>query len=109
MGPKAKNMPVFFAKEKLARGEIKMEDIPYMQRGGSWDNSDVKGAKKIKWAAYDKQYDTDGAQKNAGIFGMFNKPKKQEDLRSMSEQQLNKKLGAVDRIRNAPKLPDPAP
>ena len=38
-------MPVFNAKEKLARKEIKLEDIPYMQRGGNWDNSDVKGAK----------------------------------------------------------------
>ena len=40
-------MPVENAKEKLARGEIKMEDIPYMQRGGNWDNSDVKGAKLL--------------------------------------------------------------
>lgn len=29
-------MPVFNAKEKVARGELKLEDIPYMQRGGSW-------------------------------------------------------------------------
>ena len=29
-------MPVFNAKEKLKKGEIKLEDIPYMQRGGSW-------------------------------------------------------------------------
>ena len=41
-------MPVFNAKEKVKKGEIKAEDIPYMQRGNgaSWDNSDVKGAKK---------------------------------------------------------------
>lgn len=32
-------MPMFNAKEKLRRGEIKKEDIPYMQRGGSWDQS----------------------------------------------------------------------
>ena len=55
--PKAKNMPVFFAKEKLARGEIKLQDIPYMQRGGSWDNSDVKGARKNKWTTADATYD----------------------------------------------------
>jgi hypothetical protein len=29
-------MPVENAKEKLRRKEIKLEDIPYMQRGGSW-------------------------------------------------------------------------
>lgn len=39
-------LPVFDAKGKLKRGEIRKEDIPYMQRGGNWDNSDVKGARK---------------------------------------------------------------
>jgi hypothetical protein len=36
-------MPVFNAKDRVKRGEIKVQDIPYMQRLGSWDNSDVKG------------------------------------------------------------------
>ena len=54
-------MPVFNAKEKLARGEIKEIDIPYMQRaGGSWDNSDIKGAKKLPWQKSDKAYDPKG-------------------------------------------------
>jgi hypothetical protein len=29
-------MPVENAKERLRKGEIKLSDIPYMQRGGSW-------------------------------------------------------------------------
>jgi hypothetical protein len=29
-------MPVFNAKERIAKGELKKEDIPYMQRGGAW-------------------------------------------------------------------------
>jgi hypothetical protein len=29
-------MPVFNSKEKIKSGELKPEDIPYMQRGGSW-------------------------------------------------------------------------
>jgi hypothetical protein len=29
-------MPVFNAKEKVKKGELKLEDIPYMQRGGAW-------------------------------------------------------------------------
>jgi len=64
-------MPVFNAKEKVARGEIKVEDIPYMQRGGSWDNSDVKGAKRAKWLASDKQYASGGYKKeqSVSIFG----------------------------------------
>jgi hypothetical protein len=49
-------MPVMNAKEKVKKGEIKQEDIPYMQRGGSWDNSDVKGAKTKEWNDLDKNY-----------------------------------------------------
>jgi hypothetical protein len=47
--------PTMFAKERVKRGFIKEEDIPYMQRGGSWDNSDLKGAKKLEWTATDYQ------------------------------------------------------
>ena len=35
-----------------------------MQRGGNWDNSDVKGAKKIKWDEGDQKYDIKGWMKN---------------------------------------------
>jgi hypothetical protein len=30
-------LPVFSAQEKVKKGEIKMEDIPYMQRGKCWE------------------------------------------------------------------------
>jgi hypothetical protein len=65
-------MPVFNAKEKIRRGELKPEDIPYMQRGGSWDNSDVKGAKKAKWLQSDKEYASGGYKKeqSVSIFGV---------------------------------------
>jgi hypothetical protein len=44
-------------KEKLKLGLMKWEDVPYMIRGGSWDNSDVKGAKKlVKWTKTDREY-----------------------------------------------------
>jgi hypothetical protein len=64
-------MPVFNAKEKIKRGELKLEDIPYMQRGGSWDNSDVKGAKRAKWLKSDKDYASGGYKKeqSVSIFG----------------------------------------
>jgi hypothetical protein len=39
----------------LKKGIIKKEDIPYMQRLGSWDGSDV--GKKAKWNEDDKKYD----------------------------------------------------
>lgn len=51
-------MPVMFAKEQLKRGLIKKEEVPYMQRGGNWDNSDVKGASKIDWTEADKKYES---------------------------------------------------
>jgi len=60
-------MPVFNAKEKVKRGELKVEDIPYMQRGGSWDNSDVKGAKRQKWLQSDKDYAAGGYKKEQSI------------------------------------------
>lgn len=64
-------MPVTNAKERVARGELKVEDIPYMQRGGNWDNSDVKGAKKVKWLKSDKYYADGGFKKeqSVSIFG----------------------------------------
>mmetsp|Transcript_9763 Transcript_9763/g.14038 ORF Transcript_9763/g.14038 Transcript_9763/m.14038 type:complete len:229 (-) Transcript_9763:98-784(-) len=64
-------LPVFNAEERVRRGEIKREDIPYMQRGGSWDNSDVRGAKKKRWLSSDKDYATGGFKKeqSVSIFG----------------------------------------
>lgn len=49
-----------------------MEDIPYMQRGGNWDNSDVKGAKKVRWLKSDKDYADGGYKKeqSVSIFGV---------------------------------------
>ena len=57
-------LPVLNAKEKVRRGIIKPEDIPYMQRGNgaSWDNSDVKGAKRKEWNEKDKAYAANGSK-----------------------------------------------
>jgi hypothetical protein len=66
-------LPVFNAKEKLEKKQIRLEDIPYMQRGGSWDNSDVKGARnQKKWLASDKDYSNGGYKKeqSASIWGV---------------------------------------
>mmetsp|Transcript_3573 Transcript_3573/g.8603 ORF Transcript_3573/g.8603 Transcript_3573/m.8603 type:complete len:225 (-) Transcript_3573:259-933(-) len=64
-------LPVFNAKERVKRGELKVEDIPYMQRGGNWDDSDVKGAKKKRWLKSDKDYSSGGYKKeqSVSIFG----------------------------------------
>eukprot|EP00536_Pseudo-nitzschia_multiseries_P005824 jgi/Psemu1/318737/estExt_fgenesh1_pm.C_1160010 len=64
-------LPVMNAKERVKRGELKVEDIPYMQRGGNWDNSDVKGAKKKSWLKSDKEYSDGGYKKeqSVSIFG----------------------------------------
>ena len=42
-----------------------------MQRGGAWDNSDVKGAKKKKWLKSDREYSGGGFRKeqSVSIFG----------------------------------------
>uniref|UniRef100_A0A7S2A9I5 Uncharacterized protein n=1 Tax=Trieres chinensis TaxID=1514140 RepID=A0A7S2A9I5_TRICV len=64
-------LPVMNAKERVAKGELRPEDIPYMQRGGSWDNSDIKGAKKMRWGQKDKEYEGGGFKKeqSVSIFG----------------------------------------
>lgn len=43
-----------------------------MQRGGAWDNSDVKGARKSKWLKSDKDYASGGYKKeqSVSIFGV---------------------------------------
>jgi hypothetical protein len=38
-----------------------------MQRGGSWDNTDVKGAKKVKWLNSDKEYSSGGYKKEQSV------------------------------------------
>jgi hypothetical protein len=61
-------MPVFNAKEKIQKGLIRPEDVPYMQRGGSWDNTDVKGAKNTKkWLASDKTYAAGGYRREQSV------------------------------------------
>ena len=60
-------MPMFNAKEKLKSGKIKKEDIPYMQRGGAWDDSDVSGAKKKNWLKSDKKYASGGFLKSQSV------------------------------------------
>eukprot|EP00985_Skeletonema_marinoi_P033106 scaffold40467_cov139-Skeletonema_marinoi.AAC.1 len=73
-GEAAHLMPVMNAEERVKKGELKPEDIPYMQRGGNWDNSDVKGARKERWLQSDKEYATGGFKKeqSVSIFGYGN-------------------------------------
>jgi hypothetical protein len=84
-------MPVFNAKELLKQKKIKPEDIPYMQRGGSWDGTDV--GKKCKGNEMDKKYDQN--QKPDGIDWMGRNvqtgPKKSTSVKSKEPQK--KKFG----------------
>jgi hypothetical protein len=61
----------FGYREALKKGDIKKEDVPYMVRGGSWDNSDVFGAIRKKWLRSDKEYAQGGFKKeqSASILG----------------------------------------
>lgn len=57
--------------DKVKAGKMKMEDVPCMVRGGSWDNSDVKGAKTMAWLQKDREYARGGYKKeqSASILG----------------------------------------
>jgi hypothetical protein len=57
----------FGYREALKKGEIKKEDVPYMVRGGAWDNSDVAGAKKKRWLKSDKEYASGGYKKEQSV------------------------------------------
>lgn len=60
---------------KVKAGEIPLSDVPYMQRGGAWDDSDLvkkeKGIQKKAWSPTDKAYANGGekAQQSYNIFG----------------------------------------
>ena len=42
-----------------------------MQHGGSWDNSNIRGSRKVNWLKSDKEYASDGYKKeqSVSIFG----------------------------------------
>lgn len=58
-------------RQALKDGRLKKENVPYMVRGGSWDNSDVVGAKRLPWNKKDKEYAKGGYKKeqSASILG----------------------------------------
>jgi hypothetical protein len=70
-GETGHSMVPFGYRKALKNGEIKKEDVPYMVRGGSWDNSDVFGAKRKRWLKSDKEYARGGYKKeqSASILG----------------------------------------
>jgi hypothetical protein len=50
-------------REKLKHGTLRKVDVPYMVRGGSWDNSDLSGAPRLPWLKADKEYARGGYKK----------------------------------------------
>jgi hypothetical protein len=55
-------------KKNLKQGKMKMQDVPYMLRpNGSWDDSDVVGAKKKTWSKTDKEYAKGGYKKEQSV------------------------------------------
>lgn len=61
----------FGYRQLLKEGKIKKQDVPYMVRGGSWDNADVRGARKLRWTSKDRDYAKGGYKKeqSASILG----------------------------------------
>jgi hypothetical protein len=60
-------------KEKVKSGSLRKEDVPYMVRGGEWDNGDVPAStvKRLKWSQQDRDYARGGYKKeqSASILG----------------------------------------
>ena len=57
----------FGYKQALKSGQLKGEDVPYMVRGGSWDNSDLPGAKRKRWLKTDREYSRGGFKKEQSV------------------------------------------
>ena len=57
----------FNFRERLSKGEISVKDVPYMVRGGHWDNRDVKGSKRTKWTREDRAYANGGYKKEQSV------------------------------------------
>ena len=55
-------------RDKIKKGVLKWGDIPYMVRGGVWDNSDVKGSKKkLPWSKTDHEYSKGGYKREQSV------------------------------------------
>ena len=100
--------PVFDAQKKIASGQLKKEDIPYMQRaGGSWTQGDVKGAKKVASNKRDKGYSNVGYKGRGGTFeatsslltsGKIPWKAQQQKMDGLdSDQQMWRRAGALDK------------
>lgn len=57
----------FGYREQLKTGQIKKKDVPYMVRGGNWDNSDIFGIRPLKWLKTDREYAKGGYKKEQSI------------------------------------------
>lgn len=58
--------PIGYRKQ-LKQGKIRKEQIPYMVRGGKWDNSDISGARRLKWNKTDREYARGGYKKEQSV------------------------------------------
>ena len=59
----------FGYRQQLQQGKLKKKDLPYMVRGGSWDNSDVAKNPwdRRKWSKLDREYANGGYKKEQSI------------------------------------------
>lgn len=70
-GEAAHNIAPIGYRKKIKEGKLRKEEVPYMVRGGRWDNSDVFGARRKRWLKTDKDYAKGGYKKeqSASILG----------------------------------------
>lgn len=66
-GEASHNFAPFGFREKLKQGLISKKDVPYMVRGGNWDNSDLFGARRLKWLQSDREYAKGGFRKEQSV------------------------------------------
>lgn len=59
----------FGYREQLKEGKIKLQEVPYMVRGGKWDNSDLPMflSKRLRWSKTDKEYARGGYKRQQSV------------------------------------------
>merc|ERR1712078_205883 len=111
--------------EDVRKGKIALKDVPYMQRGGSWDNFDLKGKKGWMKTGFGMTAHNDGKALNWGggakgddlaarakKNGLTNDQQMWRDSGALSQQEIKRMnsgrrmMGAAPKIQAGGKAPE---
>merc|ERR1712118_415171 len=72
----------------VRKGKIALKDVPYMQRGGAWDNSDLKGKKGWMKTGFGMTAFNDGKADIKKMTGLTNDQQMWRDSGALSAAEI---------------------